>query len=102
MSPGCEKKMRIAFVIVGLTAIAMGLMTLRREELADRREIQRLQVRLISQRHDLSDMDCRLGELTALDAVRSRAQDMNVSLIPPGQQDNNTRPLGAIARSGRD
>jgi hypothetical protein len=94
--------MRIAFVIVGLTVIAMGLVTLRRDEVTDRHEIQRLQGRLIAQRRDLSEQDCRLGELTALAAVRNRAQDMGISLIPPGQQDGGAHLSGALAQDVRD
>jgi hypothetical protein len=95
-------KMRIAVVIVGLTAIAMGLMSLRREEVSYWHATQRLQGRLISQRRELSGLDCRWGELTAVDAVRNRAQDMGISLIPPGQQDPNARPLGQLAQDSRN
>ncbi len=78
--------MRIAFAIVGLTAVALGLVACRHEEIAAQHQIHRLQSRLLSQRSTLWDLDVRLGDLTAIDAVAARAQDFDLRMLRPDLQ----------------
>lgn len=79
--------MRILLFILLLTAVAGGLVKLRRDEVVARHEIQQLQTRLFLQRRRLWDLDVRLGTLTAVDAIRTRAEEMGLTLVPPGEQD---------------
>ncbi len=72
--------MRLAIVIVSVAAIAVGLVHLRRTEIATRHRIQRLSAEQIRLRRVLWDQQVRLGELTAPGRVRQRADEMALGL----------------------
>jgi cell division protein FtsL len=74
---------RIALVIVVLTAIAVGLVELRRQEVVCQHEIHKLAMELRSRRQESQALDVRLGALTAVEALRTRAQEMGLSLEGP-------------------
>ncbi len=76
--------MRIAFVIVVLTAIAVGLVELRRQEVVFLHDAQRLEMKLLHQRQQSPALDLRLGRLTSVEALRARAQEMGIPLEAPG------------------
>ncbi|NLF32606.1 MAG: hypothetical protein GX591_17155 [Planctomycetes bacterium] len=82
--------MRIAFVILCLTAIGLATVVCRHREIAAGREIHQLQRRLVEQRRVLWDLEARLAEVCALPAVRIRAQDMHTAMIAPEARDANT------------
>jgi hypothetical protein len=65
---------RLAFIIVCLAAIGVGLVQIRRSELNLRHEIQLLQLQQVSLRRTLWDQEVRLGERTALGEVRLKTQ----------------------------
>ena len=77
--------MRMALIIVVLTAIAVGLVQFRREEVVLQHQIQQLQMELLHQRRENRALDVRLGRLTAVEALRTRAQEMGLALEGPGQ-----------------
>lgn len=66
--------MRLAFVIVCLAAIGVGLVQIRRSELTIRHEIELRKTQQISLRRTLWDQEVRLGERTALGEVRHKTQ----------------------------
>lgn len=72
--------MRIAFIIIGLTAIAVGLVHIRRQEVALGYEIQQLQSRHISLRREIWSRQVRMGHLMAPRAVRQRSEVMALEL----------------------
>ena len=75
--------MRIVLVIVTLTAIAVGLVELRRQEVVYQHEIHTLAMELRSRRQESQALDVRLGALTAVQALRTRAQEMGLELEAP-------------------
>ena len=72
--------MRLAIVIVSVTAIAVGLVHLRRTEIATRHRIRRLSAEQVRLRRALWDQQVRLGELTAPARVQQRAEEMALGL----------------------
>ncbi len=72
--------MRIAFIIVGLTAIAVGLVHIRRQSLAVRYDIQRLESRHVSLRREIWDRRVRLEHMLAPGAVKQRSEIMALDL----------------------
>jgi len=78
--------LRLAIVIVSVTAIAVGLVHLRRREIAARHRIQRLAAEQVRLRRALWDQQVRLGELTAPGCVRQRAEEMALGLWPKTDQ----------------
>ncbi|MCD4823063.1 MAG: hypothetical protein K8S55_00510 [Phycisphaerae bacterium] len=72
--------MRLAFIIIILTVIAVGLVHLRRREVIVRSEIQRLQVRHLALRREIWDRQLELGHLTTPRAIRSRAETMALNM----------------------
>jgi len=78
--------MRIAFSIVCLAAIGLTLVACRHEEVSTQHEIQRLQGRLVVQRRRLWDLDVRMGRLTSLQALDSRAETLHTRLLAPHQR----------------
>jgi hypothetical protein len=66
--------MRLATVILVLAGIAVALVHVRREEIAVRHEIQRLQIRRVALRRTLWEQQVRLGYLAAPEEVRRRAE----------------------------
>ncbi|GEM_PF-3466940 len=73
-------RMRIAFIIVGLTAIAVGLVHIRRQSLAVRYDIQRLESRHVSLRREIWDRRVRLEYMLAPGAVKQRSEIMALDL----------------------
>ncbi|NQU75137.1 MAG: hypothetical protein HQ546_02340 [Planctomycetes bacterium] len=94
--------MRIAFVIVILAVIAASLVTFRSQEAVTRHEIQCLQAQLIEQRHGQWDLDVSLGVLTAVEAVRERADKMGLTLVPPGTQEGPQDWASVLALESSD
>lgn len=86
--------MRIAFIIIGLTAIAVGLVHVRRREVALRYEIQRMQSEHTSLRREIWDRQVRLGHLMAPREIRQRSETMALDLT-------TELPAQAGRRSGR-
>ena len=78
--------LRLAIVIVSVTAIAVGLVHLRRTEIATRHQIQRLSAEQIRLRRALWDQQVRLGELTAPQRVQQRADEMALGLSHKAEQ----------------
>ena len=78
--------MRVGMVILALAAIGLGVVKIRKDEVVALREIQQFQTRLIEQRRTLQAQQVRLAELKAMDALRSRAEDMGLSLVLPASE----------------
>lgn len=74
--------MRLAFLILGLTAIAIGLVHLRRSEMALRYDRQRLETRHAHLRRDVWDRQVELGHLMSPAAIEDRARAMSLQLGP--------------------
>lgn len=72
--------MRLALIIALLTAIAVGLVHVRRAEIGARHEAQRLQLRQVRLRRQLWAQQGRLGRLTAPRRVRQRVRDMGLEM----------------------
>lgn len=72
--------MRIAFIIVGLTAIAVGLVHIRRGTMTVRHDIQRLESRHVSLRREIWDRRVRLEYMLAPGAVKQRSEIMALGL----------------------
>lgn len=64
--------MRLIMIILVLTAIAVGLIHLRRSEIAVRHEIQQVQIERIELRRNLADQEVRIGHLVAPRSVQRR------------------------------
>lgn len=84
--------MRTAVVIAALTLLGLGLVKMRRDEAAALHEIQQLSRQLTRQRRQLWDLDYRLGELTSVQALRTRAQEMGVVMAPPYERRLDGQP----------
>jgi hypothetical protein len=69
-------------VILGMAAIAVSLVGLRKQEVVARYEMRRLEARLVEQRSQLWRQEARLADLESLDAVRLRAQELRLSMEP--------------------
>ena len=85
--------MRLACVIVILGAIAVGLVHLRRCEMAARHQMHQLQAAEVRLRRDFWDQQVRLGRLMSPGEVRRRAAALN--LIESDQR------LYRVARAGQ-
>ena len=72
--------MRIAFVIVSLTAIALALVHLRREEVAIRRDMQRVQSEHVKVRREIWDRQMKIGDMMAPRAIRFRSEVMALEM----------------------
>lgn len=92
--------MRLTLIILGLTAIALGVVHLRREELAVRHDMQRLESRHAEVRRDLWAREVEIGHLTTPQAIRYRAEVMALDLTQdlPQYSQAPTTPLAAEAR----
>lgn len=89
--------MRIALVIVVLTAIAVGLVEIRRQEVFFQHEIQQLTKDQSRLGQESWAMDVRLGSLTAVEALRARAQEMGLIMEEPGATDSASQSPSAEA-----
>ena len=74
--------MRIAFVIISMTLIAVALVHIRRAELPIRHEMECLETRHAALRRELRDRQMRLGHQTTPQAIRFRADAMSLDLTP--------------------
>ena len=72
--------MRTAFIIIGLTAIAVGLVHIRRQEVVLRHEIQRMQSEHTALRREIWDRQVQIGHLLAPRAVKQRSETMALDL----------------------
>lgn len=77
--------MRFAMVIVSLTAIALGLIHLRRAELVARYQIQQIEDRQEQLRRRLQGQQVRLSRLVAPAEVRRRAEERSLGLVEKSQ-----------------
>lgn len=87
--------MRVALIILCMTAVALTLVRLRRERVMVQYEVQRHQQRLIEQRREFGVVDVELGMLTSPDRLRARARSFGLALAPPGSEWG----LGMVAAS---
>lgn len=78
--------MRIAFAILCLTAIGLTVVVCRHAEVSTQQEIHRLQAQLMAQRRQLWDLDVWMGQLTSMQALEIRAEDMQTHLLQPHQR----------------
>ena len=78
--------MRLAFVIVALAAVAVGLVQLRRREIGIRHEIQQIRLKRVALRRTLWDQQVRLGYLTGPQQINRRVEDS-----PLGRTDTTDR-----------
>jgi cytochrome c-type biogenesis protein CcmE len=76
---------RFMVVIVSLTAIALGMIHLRRAELVARHQYQQLEDRRIQLRRKLWDQQSRLGYLVSPGEVRRRVDEMSLNLVDKDQ-----------------
>jgi hypothetical protein len=89
--------MRLAIIIVALTAIAVTLIHLRRGELAMACETQRLQMEQVTLRRTMWDQQVRLGRLLAPPEVKRRSEEMALDMVVPNP--TQKRMVTGIARS---
>jgi hypothetical protein len=92
--------MRIALVILLLTAIGVGLVEIRRQEVVFQHEIQQLTKDQVRLGQESWALDVRLGSLTAVEALRSRAQEMG--LVLEGPTPSESSPQSPAAEPARD
>ena len=71
---------RLVIVTIVLTAVALALVSIRRQEAWVRHDIQRHQQRQMALRRRLWDQRVRIGQLVAPAEVRRRAQEMALDL----------------------
>jgi cytochrome c-type biogenesis protein CcmE len=64
--------MRLIVIILALAAIAVGLIHLRRNEIAVRHDIQRVQIQRIELRRQVAEQEVRIGHLVAPHSVQRR------------------------------
>ena len=72
--------MRIAVIILALTAIAVSLVHLRRADVAVQHEIQCIQSEHVKLRREIWHEKMELGHLQAPEAMRSRIEQMALEL----------------------
>lgn len=73
--------MRLLPIIVFLSAIAVGVVHIRRAEITSRHEIQRLQSRRVEVRRLLWDQQVQLSKRMAPAEIRRRADEMCLELV---------------------
>lgn len=74
--------MRIALVIIGIAAIAVCLVLIRREDVRLRHELQNIQTRHSAVKRDIWDRHVELGHLLTPAAIKFRAEAMALNLAP--------------------
>ncbi|MBS3820435.1 MAG: hypothetical protein GVY16_01175 [Planctomycetes bacterium] len=87
--------MRLALVILGLAAVALALVDIRREDLAVRHEMQALETRHAEVRRELWSRQVDIGHLTTPQAVRYRADVLALELtdrLPSVSRGPDARP----------
>ncbi|HNX26091.1 MAG TPA: hypothetical protein PKK48_01660 [Phycisphaerae bacterium] len=73
--------MRIATVIIGITAIAVCLVMMRREDVRLRHELQKIQTQHAAVKRDIWDRHVEMGHLLTPASIRFRADAMALNLI---------------------
>ncbi len=79
-------------VIVMLTAIAVGMVELRRQEVVMRHEAQEWNAELHRQRQLAYGLDVRLGDLTSPQALLNRKQEMGIPMEAPSSSPVSHEP----------
>lgn len=74
--------MRISLVIIGIAAIAVCLVLIRREDIRLRHELQKIQIQHTAIKRDVWDRHVELGHLLTPAAIKYRADAMALNLIP--------------------
>lgn len=92
--------MRLAIIIISLTAIAVALIHMRRAELSMNCETQRLQMEQVTLRRTVWDQQVRLGRLLAPSEVKRRSEEMALDLVVPDS--TQKRMATGIARGQWD
>ncbi len=82
--------MRLAFIIICLTVIGVGLVHIRRQEVALRHEVHSKQLRHIVLRREIWDRQVRLGHMTTPRNIRHRAEVLGLNI-------NNTASRYSVA-----
>ena len=82
--------MRLAFIIVCLTTIGIGLVHIRRQEVVLRHEVQSKQLRHVALRREIWDHQVRLGHMTTPRNIRHRAEILGLDI-------NNTASEYSVA-----
>jgi hypothetical protein len=75
-----NERMRLAFIIVCLTTIGIGLVHIRRQEVALRHEVQSKQLRHVALRREIWDRQVRLGHMTTPRNIRHRAEILGLDI----------------------
>jgi len=75
----------MALVIALLAAVAVGLVQIRRAEIAARHEIEKLQRQQVALRRKMWDQQIQMGILTTPEEIRRRAIELGLQL-PQGPQ----------------
>ncbi len=85
-----KERMRLAFIIVCLTVIGVGLVHIRRQEVALRHELQSKQSQHAVLRRKIWDRQVRLGHMTTPRNIRHRAEILGLDI-------NNTASKYSVA-----
>lgn len=80
--------MRLAIIIIGITAIAAGLVAIRREDVRLRHEIQKNQTRHIALRRQVWDRHMELAHLLTPTSIEYRVEAMDLDLSLNGKKDS--------------
>lgn len=80
--------MRIAFLIICMTLIAVGLVHLRRQEMGYQHQMQVLELSKPSVRRAIWERETRIGEMTTPNAIRKsiQASSLDVSPLSPEER----------------
>ena len=91
--------MRWAVVIIGLAAVAAGLVQIRRSEIRQRYEMRQLALDQIQLRRDLYDQQMQLSEMTSPQTVRAAVEVKALDLAD--RTSKSWRESVSLARSSR-
>jgi len=80
--------MRIAFLIICMTLIAVGLVHLRRQEMGLQHELQVLEFGKPAVRRAMWGRHARIGQMTTPEAIRRsiKSSSLDVSPLSPGER----------------
>ncbi|MFW6062342.1 MAG: hypothetical protein ACOC93_05990 [Planctomycetota bacterium] len=78
--------MRLAFMILMITAMAVALVHLRRSEIAARHDIQRMESQRVRLRRQLWDAQVQLAEKLRPEVVRHRAERLALDVTAPHEE----------------
>ena len=91
--------MRIAIIIIGITAIATGLVIIRREDVRLRHEIQITQTQHIALRRQVWDRHMELAHLLTPISIEYRVEAMDLDLSLNGKKLSAPQPLTASTQT---